>query len=174
MRVVEGRASVENVEDFLAELDAIAAANDCVVQAFDARAVVAEAHLETAVDRAARAWRRDDAIARDPGVEILLYAAGRRQISQALELGVSEGESVPVVAVVVSEFPGAPFETDERESQAVDALSGLLSGDDVLGTAADSDRIRSFFDVTDAELGVTDASLSELVRERVSLLVVDK
>ncbi|WP_435348458.1 KEOPS complex subunit Cgi121 [Haloarchaeobius sp. HRN-SO-5] len=174
MRVVDGFATVEDVDEFVATLSDLGDEHDCVIQAFDARYVVDEAHLETAVDRAARAWRRDDAIAHDPGVEVLLYAAGRRQISQALELGVGEGEAVPVVAVVVSAFPDDPFETDVRETAAVDALADVLRPGDVLGSEADAGRIRSFFDVTDAELAATDATLSELVRERVSLLVVDK
>jgi KEOPS complex subunit Cgi121 len=174
MQVVAGRATVDDVDEFVAALAALGDDHDCVIQAFDARYVVDRAHLDAAVDRAARAWRRDDAIAHDPGVEVLLYAAGRRQISQALELGVGDGASVPVVAVVLSGFPTEPFETDEREGAAADALSELTTVDDLLGNATDTDLVRSFFGVTDAELDATDASLSELVRERVSLLVVDK
>ncbi|MFD1646790.1 KEOPS complex subunit Cgi121 [Haloarchaeobius litoreus] len=174
MRVIQGRTTVADVDEFLAFLDSVADEHDCVVQAFDARYVVDEAHLRTAVDRAARAWRRDDAIARDPGVEMLLYAAGRRQISRALELGVSEGEAVPVVAVVVGAFPGDPFETDDREAAAADALAAEWTDDAVLGTATDEARICEFFGITDAERTATAASLSELVRERVSLLVVEK
>jgi KEOPS complex subunit Cgi121 len=174
MQVVQGRTTVADVDELLAFLDSVADEHDCVVQAFDPRYVADETHLRVAVDRAARAWRRDDAIARDPGVEILLYAAGRRQISRALELGVPEGTDVPVVAVVVGEFPDEPFETGDREAAAAGALAAGWTDDEVLETAADEARICEFFDVGDAERAATDASLSELVRERVSLLVVEK
>ncbi|WP_440988310.1 KEOPS complex subunit Cgi121 [Haloarchaeobius baliensis] len=174
MRVVQGRTTVDDVDAFLASLDSVAAEYDCVIQAFDSRYVVDEAHLEAAVDRAARAWRRDDAIARDPGVEVLLYAAGRRQISRALELGVGGGEAVPVVAVVVGEFPDDPFATDDREATAADALAAEWTDDEVLESATDEALVCEFFDISAAERAATDASLSELVRERVSLLVVEK
>lgn len=174
MRVVQGRTTVADVDEFLAFLDAVADEHDCVVQAFDPRYVVDEAHLEAAVDRAARAWRRDDAIARDPGVEVLLYAAGRRQISRALELGVSEGDDVPVVAVVVGAFPDDPFATGDREAAAADALAAAWTADEVLESVTDEARLCEFFEIPDAERAATDASLSELVRERVSLLVVEK
>jgi len=174
MRVVQGRTTVADVDELLAFLDAVADEHDCVVQAFDPRYVVDEAHLRVAVDRAARAWRRDDGIARDPGVEVLLYAAGRRQISRALELGVGEGDDVPVVAVVVSEFPGEPFETDDREAAAADALAAEWADDEVLEGVTDEAQVCEFFDIGEAERAATDASLSELVRERVSLLVVEK
>jgi KEOPS complex subunit Cgi121 len=44
----------------------------------------------------------------------------------------------------------------------------------VLDLASDSELIREFFEVTDAEVAATDATLEDLVIERVSLLVVEK
>ncbi|WP_435360018.1 KEOPS complex subunit Cgi121 [Haloarchaeobius sp. DFWS5] len=173
MRVVEGTATVDDLDAFVATLGDIGDEHDCVVQAFDARAVVDRAHLDAAVEQAARAWKRGDKIARDPAVEVLLYAAGRRQISEALAMGVDVGES-PVVAAVVSEFPENPFETDESEDAAVAAVADLFEPTETLSVSADEARIRSFFDVGDAELAATEATLSDLVRERVALLTIDK
>lgn len=100
MELVAGTASIENVEDFLGRIEAIERDHDVLIQVFDARYVVNRRHLERAVELAARERARGNAIARDPGVEILLYAAGRRQIERALAMGVSDGPG-PVVAVVV-------------------------------------------------------------------------
>ncbi|MBX0322432.1 KEOPS complex subunit Cgi121 [Halomicroarcula sp. F13] len=162
MRVVEGRAEIPDVGAFVAELDAVGERHGATVQAFDARYVVDRAHLERAVALADRARERDDTIADDFGVEILLYAAGRRQINRALEMGVSEGEC-PVVAVVVG----------GDEAGAADDLRTHLEPADVLGTY-DPERVRSFFGVTDTELEATDGSLADAVRERVALLPVEK
>jgi KEOPS complex subunit Cgi121 len=99
MILAEGVADVEDVDDFVAELDAIGDDCGCAVTALDARYVAGRRHLEAAVERANRAFAREDAIADDRGIEVLLYAAGRRQIERALEMGVSEGRW-PVVVVV--------------------------------------------------------------------------
>ena len=165
MRVVEGIASISDVGSFISDIDAIGDRHGVTVQAFDARYVVDRAHLERAVESARRARDRGDTIAEDFGVEILLYAAGRRQINRALTMGVKEGEC-PIVAVVVG--------GDESEkSAAVRSLGELLTSAETLG-AYDSARVQSFFDVSEKELDATAGRLADAVRERVALLPVEK
>ncbi|SFR86650.1 KEOPS complex subunit Cgi121 [Halomicrobium zhouii] len=166
MELVEGVATVDDVDDFVEWLGTIGEEHGVAVQAFDARYVVDREHLERAVELADRAFARDDAIARDRSVEILLYAAGRRQINRALEMGVGEGETP--VAVVVH----APDE-DGDESGAVAAVADLLEPADTLGEY-DEALVRKFFDVGERELAATDGTLADLVRERVALLTVEK
>lgn len=168
MEVVEGQATVEDLDAFLADLAAIGEATGCAVQAFDARYVVGRDHLERAVALADRAFERDENVARDRSVEILLYAAGRRQIDQALEMGISEGTGRVVVVVV-----GVNERADEDE--AAERVAALLDSADSLEAAhADPARVREFFDVSEAELAATASVLSDLVLERVALLDVEK
>jgi KEOPS complex subunit Cgi121 len=162
MRVVEGEATVGDVDTFVARLAGIGEEYGATVQAFDARYVVDRTHLERAVELADRAAERGEPIARDRAVEILLYAAGRRQIDRALEMGVSAGEC-PVVAVV----------DGGDEAGAADALRELLDPAGTLG-AYDPDRVRAFFDVSKAEVAATSGVIADLVRERVALLPVEK
>lgn len=162
MRVVEGLATVEDVAGFVERLGTIGGDHGCVVQAFDARYVVDRAHLERAVELAERERERGAAIADDPGVEILLYAAGRRQISRALEMGVSAGEC-PVAVVVHG----------RDEAGAAAAVADLLDPAETLGDY-DETLVRAFFDVSERELAATAADLPTLVRERVALLVVER
>jgi KEOPS complex subunit Cgi121 len=163
MRLIEGTADVADVTAFVDDLAAIGAKHGAAVQAFDARYVAGPEHLGVAVERANRAVERDDAIADDRAVEILCYGAARRQINRALEMGVSEGEA-PVVVVV----------DGGEEGGAAEAVCGLIDSGPVLESASDSGLIREFFDITDAELAATDATLTDLVIDRVSLLVVEK
>lgn len=163
MRLVEGRASVDDVGAFVDELAAIGDEHGAVVQAFDARYVAGRDHLEAAVRSATRAREHDDAIADDPAVELLLYAAGRRQIDRALAIGVEAGEG-PVVVVV----------DGGDEPAAAEAVEALLEPAETLGTARDEAAIRGFYDVPDGELEATGASLEDLVIERVALLAVEK
>ena len=170
MCLVEGRADVEDLDAFLDRLGEIGERFDCAVQAFAADLVVGRDHLRVAVERATRAFDRGENVARDPAVEILLYAAGRRQINRALRMGVEEGEHDVVVAV-------HGLEPNADEAAAADAVRDLLAATDT--DAASTDRIdreavREFFDVGDAELSATDANLADLVCERVALLDVEK
>jgi KEOPS complex subunit Cgi121 len=167
MRVVDGVADVDDIDAFLARLDEVAADHGVTVQAFDARYVVGRDHLERAVELADRAIARGENVARERGVEILLYAAGRRQIDDALTMGVREGRTPTVVVV-------SDAESDETaEAAAASAVGGLLDPAATLDDY-DADRVRAFFDVAEAELDATDGSLVDLVAERVALLDVEK
>lgn len=188
MRRLTGTETITDLDDYLATVDAVGDETDCTVQAFDARYVVDETHLRRARRLADRAFARGENVARDRGVEILLYAAGRRQIDRALEMGVSEG-TLPVVVLVaanegvVDEMGTDETTTDETatddidpdtsERRAVDRLRERPSFDP--GTVApERDRVRAFFDVTDRERAATDGDLADLVHERVALLDVQK
>ncbi|MFC7072672.1 KEOPS complex subunit Cgi121 [Halovenus rubra] len=162
MQVIEGIVQLSDVEQFVERLDEVADDHDSTVQAFDARYVVDRTHLKRAVETARRERERGNEIARDPGVEILLYAAGRRQIQDALEMGVSEGKNRVVIVVVGGD-----------EQAAVSALEEIVEPAKTLGTY-DPEIVQSFFDVSEKEQAATDGTLAASVRERVGLLVVDR
>ncbi|MEZ3142287.1 KEOPS complex subunit Cgi121 [Halobaculum sp. MBLA0143] len=187
MERLTGTERIEDLDDTLAAVDRVADTTDCTVQGFDARYVADETHLRRALTLADRAFDRGENVARDRGVEVLLYAAGRRQIDRALEMGLSEGET-PVVYLVAARGTdedadgstdrddGTADEDDgtaEREHEAVRRLrerSSFTPGE----VTPDSDRLRSFFDVSDRELAATDGTLAAVVHERVALLDVEK
>lgn len=172
-RIVEGRLTVDDLDEFLAAVDSIAEATGAVVQAFDADRVVDAAHLRLATRLAARAIARGEAVARDPAVEVLVYAAGRRQIDRALELGVSPGEQP--AAVVVADF-GDVSDADREPADleaAVAAVERLLSPGATLGDP-DERAVRDYYDISDRELDATAGDLPAVVRERVALLDVEK
>ncbi len=163
MELLTGTVEIRYLDGFVAELDRIGERSGCAIQAFDARYIADPAHLERAVSLANRAVERDKTIARERSIEILLYAAGRRQIERALEIGVKEGECEVVIVV-----------DGDDEAGALAALSELVEPADwEPGDRADPERIVDFYGIIDAERAATDASLSELVCERVALLAVE-
>jgi KEOPS complex subunit Cgi121 len=166
MEIVEGEVAVDDVDAFVDQLGTIGTDHGVVVQAFDARYVADRAHLERAVTLADQAFDRGDAIARDRAVEVLLYAAGRRQINRALAMGVGEGHQPAVV--VVHDTDG-----DGDETAASEAVRDLLDPSETLGQYDDA-LVRDFFDIGEAELAATTGTLADLVRERVALLTVEK
>lgn len=173
MRTAEGHAEIEDLDAFLGRLADIGDEFDCAIQAFDADYVVGSAHLRTAVEHADRAFERGENVARERAVEILLYAASRRQINRALRMGVGEGESDVVVVV------HSPVGDEQAEESAAEAVRDLLESasspaDALAAERIDREQVLDFFDVTEAELDVTDANLTDLVCERVALLDVEK
>jgi KEOPS complex subunit Cgi121 len=165
MELLECRLSIDDLDSFVADLGEIGEKYDTTIQAFDARYVAGREHLERAVKLADGAIDRGENVARDRAVEILLYAAGRRQIDRALAMGVTEGETQVVVLVDGEDKPGA--------LAAVRELDAFREAESTLETT-DEETLQSFFEITDREREATDASLSALVRERVALLEVEK
>mgnify|MGYP000563178126 CR=1 FL=1 len=178
MELLEATVTVEDLDAFVAQVGEIGDEHGVAIQALDARYIVDREHLQRAVELADRAFERGDTIAEDRAVEILLYAAGTRQISRALELGVKTG-GCP--AVIVAHDPttetGSNDEPDgarERERAALAAVRSLAEIEPAATLGAyDERRVREWFDITDAELR-TGGDLAALVRERVALLVVEK
>ncbi|GAB3666706.1 KEOPS complex subunit Cgi121 [Halopiger thermotolerans] len=172
MELLECRLAIDDLDSFVADLNGIGDRHDVTIQAFDARYVADRRHIERAVELADRAIDRGENVARNRAVEILLYAAGRRQIDRALEMGVDAGENRAVV-LVDSRSDG---DTGEAEAAALEAVTGLEAFVERAPTleSTDEDTLCGFFEITDAEREATDASLAALVRERVALLEVEK
>jgi KEOPS complex subunit Cgi121 len=162
MDIIEGVTTVDDTDTFVQQLDEISERHGTVVQVFDARYVVDREHLRRAVELASRERERGNGIAREMGVEILLYAAGRRQIDRALGMGVSEGDC-RVVAVVVG----------GNEDEAAESLRTMFDPAETLGDY-DPERVSEFFDVSETELDETAGDLTDIVQERVAMLVVDR
>lgn len=167
MRLLAGHLTVDDLDGLLATLNDIAEETGTTVQAFDADYVVSEEHLERALARADRAIARGENVARERAVEVLCYAAGRRQINRALAMGVAVGENRVVLLV------DSPAGDEAAETEAVDTLREHVDEAPVLGEY-DEAAVREFFDVGDAELAAVEGDLADLVLERVALLDVEK
>lgn len=178
MELVECVVAADDVDAFLAALGDVGERHGATVQAFDARYVVDREHLERAVEFADRERARGEGIARERAVEVLLYAAGRRQIDRALEMGIGPGPSPVVILVDCPGGPDAPADEPsgraDHEAAAAAAIRDLDAVESGPVEFGDPARLREFFDVGDAELAAADGDLAALVRERVALLVVER
>jgi KEOPS complex subunit Cgi121 len=188
VRLLAGHPAVDDPETFLEKLREVASESDVAVQAFDGRYVAGRHHLERAVNLARRERERGNGIADTLAVEVLCYAAGRRQISDALAMGVDASCDGVVVLLLDrrenEDATGSDHVTkaDPTIEQAAERLRDRFDLADpatdadaraVLGSIDDS-RLCSFFDVPHAEREAAVADLSDLVAERVALLVVER
>lgn len=173
----EGATAFADVDAFVERLTRIGEEHGCAVQAFDATLVAGDTHLESAVTHANRSMARGENVATDRAVEILCYAAGTRQIDEALAIGVDAGLS-PTVVVVDAGTLGVPPEAVSEddpgdEAAAAAAVEALLAPAETLDMGEEA-AITEFFDIGQAERRATASGLEMLVRERVALLDVEK
>jgi len=161
MQLVDGHAEIDDLEEFVNEINRVSEQTGSTIQFFNADYVAGERHLQRATELARRATGRGTTIARDPAVELLVYAAGRRQINRALEMGVGEG-SMAVVGIV----------DGGDEQKAVGELETLLASTEPVEWGC-TETLRQFFDITDSECAVVDGRIEDIVLERVALLAVE-
>ncbi|MGM0372153.1 MAG: KEOPS complex subunit Cgi121 [Halobacteriota archaeon] len=150
----------DDLQSLLDSLRRVGTDHDVLVQAFDARYIAGPAHLESALAHAKRSMERGENVADDLAVEVLCYAAGRRQIDRAMELGLATGEQSVIVLI-----------DGERETAAAAAVAELVSAGSVEPSA---EHLSDFFGITRAEREATTGTLTDLVLERVALLDVEK
>jgi KEOPS complex subunit Cgi121 len=160
--VVGARGNVGPVQAFIERLHATAADLGQEAQAFDSDLVFGEEHLLVAWDHAERAFARGSNVASDRMVEVLLFAAGERQIAKALEkLGLKEGQNRMVLLLV-----------GEGDPHRVLAKLGLKRDDGLLEGQVD---MLPTFGITKEEIAtVDDDRVFDLVLERVALAELER
>lgn len=130
-----------------------------LIQALDAAMVVSERHVFYAAEKAIAAFQEGRNVAKDLGIEILRYASGQRQIEKALSLGVSDAAERVALLIV-----------DDLEDDEV-RITGMLIEPDDLGIRFDAERVRRFYDISDAEIEAAgEDRIPDLVLERVALV----
>jgi KEOPS complex subunit Cgi121 len=166
--IVEGILVVEDLQASLKEIRRLAASSNVIIQAMNADKLAGIAHIDLAMRKALRAFEERRNVARDPGVELMRYASGRRQITEAFSLGLSVGEN-RVVFVVMGEEQETVFGT-------AGILCGFVKGAQVLEYHLGKRAVlMEHFGIGEVEiLAVGEAKLPELVLERVALVDVFK
>lgn len=157
-----GIPRAETVSTFIETIAAIGDEQQCVIQAVDPRYCAGPTHLETAFAYAERAEDRGELIADTLAMEVLLYAAGTRQIEEALTIGPDSVDEPVLVGWNGSEKAAVREQIEAELTETTDQWQ------------PDAARIQSWFAITDVERNATAASLEALVVERVVLLAIEK
>lgn len=174
--LLAGHLWISDVAVFLSTLTALAHTHQVTIQALDADLIAGEEHLRAAVKKALRAIKRKRSITTDLGLEILVYASGRRQIERALELGVKAGEHT-IVVVIVDVTGEKDLELVAGEVKRRIGLEEVPLGilDSGMTHPPKRARIIDFYNITPEEINaVGEQKLKLLVLERVALVDVLK
>ncbi|HTX44134.1 MAG TPA: KEOPS complex subunit Cgi121 [Methanocella sp.] len=167
LTIVGGRVDIKDVKAFIAKLSAVGKECRVTVQAVNADLIAGRGHVEFAANKAVEAFRTKANLARDPGMELMLYLRGRRQIEKALELGLHEGKNAAAIVII-----------GDNASCAVDRVRELL--EEVDDSVVDYDHrkdggLMRLYDITPAEVEIVGRErIPMLVRERSALLEFEK
>jgi KEOPS complex subunit Cgi121 len=165
IQILEGTVFIENKELFLKKIKEIKETNaekNLAIQAFDADKLAGKEHLTFAIEKAINSFKKGTNVANDLGKEIMLYAAGTRQINRAVKIGVHDGwNNIAIVAV-----------GDLIDLSAFDEITP----NNVLKYSGSKNSVlMDIFNITEEEIEAAGADkIPELVLERVALVDVMK
>jgi KEOPS complex subunit Cgi121 len=162
IRILEGSIFIKDIEMFLRKIKENCKSQNSVILALDADKLAGEKHLMFAIEKAMNSSRTGRNIAKDPGKEIMLYAAGTRQINRAMKIGVHQGKNnIALVAI--------------GEDIDISAFDEIASGNVLRYERSKNPVLMDFFNITDEEIRAVGVDkVPELVLERVALVDVMK
>ena len=162
IRILEGSIFIKDIEMFLGKIKENRKSKNNVILALDADKLAGEKHLMFAIEKAMNSSKTGRNIAKDPGKEIMLYAAGTRQINRAVKIGVHNGKNnIALVAI--------------GEDIDLSAFDEIAPGNVLLYDRSKNPMLMDFFNITHEEIqAVGEDKTPELVLERVALVDVIK
>jgi len=171
--VIGAYGTITNIDLFLQQLLTFSKKENLVIQALDATVVYGKDHLISATRHAQRAFEQRTNATNSLALEILLYAAGERQIQKAItKMGVRKGKQT-IAFVLVDQLKRKPDK--KTYATVIDKLLWtfhLTSDDKVL--EGNRDTLKRF-GITDEELHtMPESKYSDLMLEKVALVDVIK
>ncbi len=161
IRLLFGKPVIRKRTELLSALRDLQSSHGCIVQALDADKVVSERHVVLAAEKAFAAFSQGRNIAKDPGVEILRYASGERQIERALAIGICDSTERMVLILAST---GKSHWPDASELSRIIALDGR-------GCSFKAEAVKETFGISAEEIeAVGEGRMEELVIERVALV----
>ncbi|WP_414468417.1 KEOPS complex subunit Cgi121 [Methanobacterium sp. ACI-7] len=132
----------------------------CTLQLLDADGIAGYEHIIHATVHAINAFKRNENIAKDLGLEICVRASAQRQISKALDiLGMKEGQmNLCLVAVDCNEG-------------IMDKVEEILDKKDDEVLIPDENKLKTIYGISDSEINAA-GNISKIMMEKTTLLVL--
>jgi KEOPS complex subunit Cgi121 len=164
-QIICGTINIKNLSNFLKTVGSIASEHEVVIQGLNSNLIAGERHLHFALKKALLAVESGRNVAKDPGIEIMRYAAGERQIERSFSIGLHAGENNAVFVL---------FGEVDKLIPALSAIRGLIKekacSELLAYTESKRQGILALFGITDAEIQAAgEEHIPELVIERVAL-----
>ena len=157
IQILGFRAVIDSVGDVIDKINSIKN-DDEIIQLLNADSVVSKNHIFHGVNHAFLAFERDENLAKDISVEIVLRCSAQRQISKAFKmLGLKEG-NMNLCAILIN------------SRDYTEELSSIFTRDDSV-FIPDEDKLIEIYNISDVEL--QNMSVEEIIIDRISKLTVD-
>lgn len=163
MEILGFSSVVDDVPGLMEKINQIKKTNSkgCVIQLLNADGIAGKKHILHAALQAVYAFKRDDNIANELGLEICVRASAQRQISKALNiLGIKKGSN-NICAVIVN--------CNEDLILELEIILGKRN-DEVL--KYDTNYLKEIYNISDTEIE-TAGDISKVMMERTSLLILE-
>jgi len=169
IKIIGAKGNIKDIDVFLKKIEDFANKNNLVIQSFNADMIYGEDHIISAVEHATRAIERKTNTTNSLEKEILLYAAGERQLKLAIpKMGIKEGDGNIALVLVNNSNNYIP----EKINTDLLKLLNLKKDDYVLiGT---KDTLEKFGITYDEIRTVTKEKYGHIILERVALVDIIK
>jgi len=175
IRVVGVKGRIKNRDDFIRKVEEYSKSLNVAIQVVDASLVYSFNHLYSAAQHAIRAMRRGTNSMKSLAMEILLYAAGERQIKNAIEkIGVKENSKSFVFIIVddVADIKDARGKISDKDIDKMLEELHLFKNDSML---KGDKKILERFGISKNELDtVGEDRYEKLILEKVAMVDILK
>lgn len=162
IHIIEGTIFIDDMEAFLKKIRKISKEKNIVIQALNTDKLAGKEHLMFAIEKAMISYKTGKNMANDPSKEIMLYAAGTRQINRAIRIGIHNGNNnIALVAI--------------GEHIDLSDFSDIVQKNVLQYDKSKNADLMDVFNITDEEIHAVGADrIPELVIERVALVDILK
>jgi len=171
--VIGARGTIKNIDSFVEHLLLFSKKENLVIQAFDATVIYGKDHLISATTHAQRAFEQGRNATNSLALEILLYAAGERQIQRAIQkIGVKKGEQAIAFVIINDMTLKTKSHIEKAVIQKLLTTFHLTSDDTVL--EGNRTTLKKF-GITEKEIStVPESNYGDLILEKVALVDIIK
>jgi KEOPS complex subunit Cgi121 len=116
------KANIANIPEYLLKLKKFADRYNAYIICLNEENIAGYEHIESAIFHAKRSWFEQKPISNSFEMEVLLYAAGTRQCSQATAFGFQKGRNSLYVSVCIIEDYNSTKDIIENKKNNVSSL----------------------------------------------------
>jgi KEOPS complex subunit Cgi121 len=167
------KGTIQDIDLFLQKLLMFSKEKNIIIQALDANLVYSQDHLRSATEHAQRAFMNNTNATKSLALEILLYAAGERQIQKAIKkIGVKQGKHSIAFVLVDERKKTSNRKTYDRVIDELLTIFHLTIDDKVLEGTIDT---LTRFGLTKKEIcTVPEQKYGDLILEKVAQVDIIK
>ena len=163
IHILSGQVNIDDVNSFMEKIQEISKINQITIQAFNADMICGKNHLYSAAAHAIRSEKQHSKTTHSLAMELLLYAAGERQVKHALEkMGITKGKNN--LALVIVNFYSKKQNVVDRCIESLIEQFNIQIDDSLL--ICSMKKMKNF--------GITDKQLKSVSEENYEYLILEQ